>query len=78
VREIHNAQTILASNNLSIDLQIYDFMNTQLTYNQTYAFRLPPSYIDQARALADFHEDGVFSDAQANGIGNSAFIFYFF
>ncbi|KAJ7655890.1 histidine phosphatase superfamily [Mycena rosella] len=51
---------------------IYDFMNTQLTYNQTYAYRLPPSYIDQARALADFHEDGVFSDAQANGIGNIA------
>ncbi|KAJ6572429.1 histidine phosphatase superfamily [Mycena vulgaris] len=51
---------------------IYDFMNTQLTYNQTYAYRLPPTYIDQARALADFHEDGVFSDAQANGIGNIA------
>ncbi|KAJ7493969.1 histidine phosphatase superfamily [Mycena latifolia] len=51
---------------------IYDFMNTQLTYNQTYAFRLPPTYIDQARALADFHEDGVFSDAKANGIGNVA------
>ncbi|KAJ7085515.1 histidine phosphatase superfamily [Mycena belliarum] len=51
---------------------IYDFMNTQLTYNQTYAYRLPPTLIDQARALADFHEDGVFSDAQANGIGNIA------
>ncbi|KAJ6565823.1 histidine phosphatase superfamily [Mycena vulgaris] len=51
---------------------IYDFMNTQLTYNQTYAYRLPPTYIDQARALADWHEDGVFSDAQANGIGNIA------
>ncbi|KAJ6600682.1 histidine phosphatase superfamily [Mycena sp. CBHHK59/15] len=51
---------------------IYDFMNTQLTYNQTYAYRLPPSYIEQARALADWHEDGVFSDAQANGVGNVA------
>ncbi|KAJ7798529.1 histidine phosphatase superfamily [Mycena olivaceomarginata] len=51
---------------------IYDFMNTQLTYNQTYAYRLPPTLIDQARALADFHEDGVFSDAEANGIGNVA------
>ncbi|KAJ7215562.1 histidine phosphatase superfamily [Mycena pura] len=51
---------------------IYDFMNNQLTYNQTYAFRLPPTYIEQARALADFHEDGVFSDTQANGIGNIA------
>ncbi|KAJ7150545.1 histidine phosphatase superfamily [Mycena crocata] len=51
---------------------IYDFMNTQLIYNQTYAYRLPPTYIDQARALANFHEDGVFSDKQANGIGNIA------
>lgn len=54
-----------------LNFQIYDFMNTQLTYNQTYAYRLPPSYIEQARALADFHEDGVFSDKQANGVGNS-------
>ncbi|KAJ7158989.1 histidine phosphatase superfamily [Mycena crocata] len=51
---------------------IYDFMNTQLTYNQTYAYRLPPTFIDQARALANFHEDGVFSDTKANGIGNVA------
>ncbi|KAJ7735546.1 histidine phosphatase superfamily [Mycena maculata] len=51
---------------------IYDFMATQLTYNQTYAFRLPPTYIEQARALANFHEDGIFSDAQPNGIGNIA------
>ncbi|KAJ7776364.1 histidine phosphatase superfamily [Mycena metata] len=51
---------------------IYDFISTQLTYNQTYAYRLPPSYIDQARALADFHEDGVFSDEEPNGVGNIA------
>ncbi|KAJ7048022.1 phosphoglycerate mutase-like protein [Mycena amicta] len=29
---------------------VYDFMNTQLTYNQTYAFCLPPTYIEQALA----------------------------
>ncbi|KAJ7925640.1 phosphoglycerate mutase-like protein [Mycena leptocephala] len=51
---------------------IYDFMNTQLIYNQTYAYRLPPTYINQARALADFHENGVFSDGHANEIGNIA------
>ncbi|KAJ7354194.1 phosphoglycerate mutase-like protein [Mycena albidolilacea] len=51
---------------------IYDFMNTQLIYNQTYAYRLPPTYINQARALADFHEDGVFSGKHANDIGNIA------
>ncbi|KAJ6529621.1 histidine phosphatase superfamily [Mycena capillaripes] len=51
---------------------IHDFMNTQLTYNQTYAYRLPPTYINQARALANFHENGVFSDTHPNEIGNIA------
>ncbi|KAJ7077542.1 histidine phosphatase superfamily [Mycena belliarum] len=51
---------------------IYDFMATQLTYNQTYAYRLPPTYINQARALADFHEDAIFSDEKADGVGNIA------
>ncbi|KAF8162285.1 histidine phosphatase superfamily [Mycena galopus ATCC 62051] len=51
---------------------IYDFMNTQLIYNQTYAYRLPPTYIAQARAFADFHEDGIFSATQPNEIGNIA------
>ncbi|KAJ7164316.1 histidine phosphatase superfamily [Mycena filopes] len=58
--------------NLENIWNVYDWMNTQLTYNQTYAYRLPPGYIDQARALADFHEDGVFSDEQPNGVGNIA------
>lgn len=51
---------------------IYDFVNTQLVHNQTYAFRLPPTLIDQARALADWHENGVFSDKDMTGIGNIA------
>ncbi|KAJ7061313.1 histidine phosphatase superfamily [Mycena amicta] len=51
---------------------IHDFISTQLTYNQTYAYRLPPTFIEQARALADWHEDGVFSDENAGGIGNVA------
>ncbi|ESK84637.1 histidine acid [Moniliophthora roreri MCA 2997] len=51
---------------------IYDFMNTQLTYNQTYAYRLPPHVIEKIRSLADFHENGVFSDKMSSGIGNIA------
>ncbi|KAK0224145.1 histidine phosphatase superfamily [Armillaria fumosa] len=51
---------------------IYDFMQTQLTYNQTYAYRLPPSLINTARALANYHEDLMFSDDDINGIGNIA------
>jgi hypothetical protein len=51
---------------------IYDFINTQLTYNKTYAHRLPPTFHEQARAFADFHENGVFSDKDIAGIGNIA------
>ncbi|KAF7296844.1 hypothetical protein MIND_00915700 [Mycena indigotica] len=51
---------------------IHDFMSTQLTYNQTYAYRLPPTYVEQARGFADWHEDSVFSDTDAGGIGNIA------
>lgn len=41
-------------------------------YNQTYAYRLPPTLINTARALANFHEDAMFSDDDINGIGNIA------
>lgn len=56
--------------------KIFDFMNTQLTYNKTYAYRLPPKLIETARGLADFHENGVFSDKESGGVGNSTFIFF--
>ncbi|KAK7013024.1 histidine phosphatase superfamily [Favolaschia claudopus] len=51
---------------------IYDFMSTQLVYNQTYAYRLPPTYINQVRALADWHENAIFSSPDMNGVGNVA------
>ncbi|KAG6898716.1 hypothetical protein C0993_004892 [Termitomyces sp. T159_Od127] len=51
---------------------LYDFMNTQLVHNKTYAHRLPPTLIEQARSFANFHEDGVFSDKHITGIGNIA------
>jgi len=47
-------------------------MNSQLTHNKTYAYRLPPSLIETARGWADFHENGVFSDKESGGIGNIA------
>jgi hypothetical protein len=46
-------------------------MNTELIHNQSYAYRLPPTLIEQARGLANFHEDGVFSDKDIVGVGNS-------
>ncbi|KAI6011730.1 histidine phosphatase superfamily [Pisolithus marmoratus] len=51
---------------------VYDYLNTELVYNQTFAFRLPPTLIEQARALANYHEDAVFSDKEVGGIGNIA------
>ncbi|KAF8652658.1 hypothetical protein AX16_004264 [Volvariella volvacea WC 439] len=51
---------------------LYDFINSQLTYNKTYAHRLPPTFHEQARGFADFHEAGVFSDKDIAGIGNIA------
>jgi len=53
-------------------VNIYDFMNHQLTHNKSYAHRLPPTLIEQARYWANFHEEGVFSDSDIKGIGNIA------
>ncbi|KAI0345654.1 phosphoglycerate mutase-like protein [Trametopsis cervina] len=51
---------------------IFDFMNVQSIHNATFAKRLPPTFLAQARALANFHEYGVFSDPNFSGIGNIA------
>ncbi|THH19834.1 hypothetical protein EUX98_g8697 [Antrodiella citrinella] len=51
---------------------IYDYMNVQSIHNATFANRLPPTFLAQARALANFHEYGVFSDPSLGGIGNIA------
>ncbi|KAI6010566.1 histidine phosphatase superfamily [Pisolithus marmoratus] len=48
---------------------VYDYLNTELVYNQTFAFRLPPTLIEQARALANNHEDTVFSDKEVGALG---------
>jgi hypothetical protein len=55
-----------------LSMQVYDFINSELTHNKTYAYRLPPTFIEQARGFADFHENGVFSDKDMKGIGNSS------
>lgn len=49
---------------------VFDFVGTELTYNKSYAYRLPPTYIEQARHWANFHENGVFSSKDIGGIGN--------
>jgi len=51
---------------------IYDFVNSELEHNKTYAYRLPPTYREQAQGLVDFHEYGIFHDKEMGGIGNIA------
>ncbi|KAF8893679.1 histidine phosphatase superfamily [Gymnopilus junonius] len=49
---------------------IYDYMNVNSIHNATFAKSLPAGYLEQARDLANFHEGGVFSSPELNGIGN--------
>ncbi|KAH8110498.1 phosphoglycerate mutase-like protein [Phellopilus nigrolimitatus] len=51
---------------------IFDFMNVQSIHNETFANSLPTGYLAQARTLASFHEYGVFTSPQVDGIGNIA------
>ncbi|KAG2362444.1 histidine phosphatase superfamily [Suillus spraguei] len=51
---------------------IFDYVSTELSHNKTYAHRLPPTLVEQARGFADFHENAIFSDKDVGGIGNLA------
>jgi hypothetical protein len=51
---------------------IYDYVNSELEHNKTYAYRLPPTFIEQAQGFVDFHEYGVFHSKEMGGIGNIA------
>ncbi|KAH9480561.1 hypothetical protein JR316_0007161 [Psilocybe cubensis] len=53
-------------------VRIFDFINVQLIHNSTFAKQLPEGLLEQVRALANFHEQGVFTSPQLNGIGNIA------
>jgi len=62
--------------NRSIDFinmfNIFDFVNVQRIHNKTFFDALPPTFGAQAYALANFHENGVFTDSAIDGIGNVA------
>ena len=53
--------------------QIYDYMNVQYVHNATYAASLPPTFLEQARGLANWEQYQVFSDPTFGGIGDSTF-----
>lgn len=46
-------------------------MNVNNIHNATFAEALPPTYMAQVQALANWHEYNVFSDQSIGGIGNS-------
>lgn len=51
---------------------IFDFINVRYIHDATFAKSFPENYLHQARDLANFHEYGIFSSPQPNGIGNIA------
>ncbi|KAF8440957.1 histidine phosphatase superfamily [Boletus edulis BED1] len=51
---------------------IYDYMNVNSIHNATFSTALPSTFLEQARALANWHEYNVFTDASVSGIGNIA------
>ena len=51
--------------------QVWDFVSSSLVHNRTYAHRLPPTFIEQARGFANYRENAIYSDSAMGGIGNS-------
>ncbi|KAJ7175399.1 histidine phosphatase superfamily [Mycena filopes] len=51
---------------------IYDFINVQSIHDAAFAKALPPTFLAQAYTLGSWHEYGVFSSPQLDGIGNIA------
>ncbi|CAL1711849.1 unnamed protein product [Somion occarium] len=51
---------------------LYDHVSSELVHNKTFAHRFPPTFIEQARGLANFRENAIFSDERMGGIGNIA------
>ncbi|KAG1837416.1 histidine phosphatase superfamily [Suillus subalutaceus] len=56
----------------TLENAIYDYISTGYSHNKTYAHRLLPTLVEQARGFADYHENAIFSDKHVGGIGNLA------
>lgn len=55
---------------ISVQWNVYDFINTQSTYNASFASTLPAGYLAQARDLANWHESQIFSSSELFAIEN--------
>ncbi|GBE85221.1 phosphoglycerate mutase-like protein [Sparassis crispa] len=51
---------------------IFDYMNVNSIHNASFLNALPPTFLAQATALANWHEYNINSDIQFDGIGNIA------
>ncbi|KAK7691525.1 hypothetical protein QCA50_004924 [Cerrena zonata] len=51
---------------------VYDYVSSELVHNKTYAHRLPPTFLEQTRGLANLRENAIFGDDRIGGIGNIA------
>jgi hypothetical protein len=60
------------SNNFTNMWNVYDYVNVQYTYNQTYYKTLPPTFLEQARYYADWVQSNVFTDSAPSSIGQIA------
>ncbi|KAG2118200.1 phosphoglycerate mutase-like protein [Suillus discolor] len=60
------------SNNFTNMWNIYDHVNVQYTYNQTYYETLPPTFLEQARYYANWAQTNVFTDSTSASIGQVA------
>jgi prostatic aicd phosphatase len=53
--------------------QIFDYMNVQSIHNKTFLATCPPEVLARARALANYHEAGVFSSPNLSSIRNGKY-----
>ncbi|GJE97346.1 phosphoglycerate mutase-like protein [Phanerochaete sordida] len=70
-RDVHDFVFGRAANMENI-YNIWDFMENQLTHNKTYAYRLPPTFREQARHWANVRESTIFGSEDMHSIANIA------
>ncbi|KAI0058242.1 phosphoglycerate mutase-like protein [Artomyces pyxidatus] len=51
---------------------VFDYMNVNNIHNANFSKTLPPTFLAQARDLANWHEYNTYTSAQLDGIGNIA------
>ena len=54
------------------NLQVFDYVLVQSIHNATFARELPPTFLEQARDLANWHEYYVFSSPDPGAISTGA------